>query len=124
VLSLESTRRTSRDEQWATDVVHSGLTVYYESIKGEIKIKPIYECRCDESLKTKVQESTRLTYTGLGINQKNKKKIKVETTKTNIHSLLNILKAYYTNTHQDSPKSTMCEGTDTIQLVIDTRQAL
>ncbi len=49
------------------DFVHSGLirVVYYESIKGELKIKPIYECRCDESLKTKVQESTRLTYTGL-----------------------------------------------------------
>ncbi len=60
----------------------------------------------------------------LGINQKNKKKIKAETTKTNIHSLLNILKVYYVNTHQDSLKSTMYEGTDTIQLTIDTRQAL
>jgi hypothetical protein len=39
--------------------------VYYESIKRELKIKPIYECRCDERLKTKVEESTRLTYTGL-----------------------------------------------------------
>ncbi len=38
--------------------------VYYESIKREVKIKPIYECRCDERLKTKVEESTRLTYTG------------------------------------------------------------
>ncbi len=34
------------------------LSVYYESIKRELKIKPIYECRCDV-------ESTRLTYTGL-----------------------------------------------------------
>jgi hypothetical protein len=39
--------------------------VYYESIKRELKIKPIYECRCDERLKTKVEESTRLVYTGL-----------------------------------------------------------
>ena len=39
--------------------------VYYESIKTELKIRPIYECRCDERLKTKVEESTRLTYTGL-----------------------------------------------------------
>jgi hypothetical protein len=39
--------------------------VYYESIKRELKIKPIYECRCDERLKTKTEESTRLTYTGL-----------------------------------------------------------
>ena len=39
--------------------------VYYESIKRELKIKPIYECRCDERLKTKGEESTRLVYTGL-----------------------------------------------------------
>ena len=39
--------------------------VYYESIKRELKIKPIYECRCDERLKTKTKESTRLTSTGL-----------------------------------------------------------
>jgi hypothetical protein len=36
----------------------------YESIKREVKIKPIYECRCDERLKTKAEESTRLNYTG------------------------------------------------------------
>ena len=28
------------------------LVVYYESIKREIKIKTIYECRCDERLQT------------------------------------------------------------------------
>ncbi len=39
--------------------------VYYESIKRELKTRPIYECRCDERLKTKVEESTHLTYTGL-----------------------------------------------------------
>ena len=60
----------------------------------------------------------------LGINQKNKKKIKAATTKANIHGLLNILKAYYVNTHQDSPKSTPYEGTDKLQLAIDTRQDL
>ncbi len=38
---------------------------YYESRKRELKTRPIYECRCDERLKTKVEESTRLTYTGL-----------------------------------------------------------
>jgi hypothetical protein len=27
--------------------------VYYESINREIKIKPIYECRCDGRLQTK-----------------------------------------------------------------------
>jgi hypothetical protein len=30
----------------------------------EIQIKPIYECRYDERLKTKVEEFTLLTYTG------------------------------------------------------------
>ncbi len=39
--------------------------VYYESIKRELKTRPIYECRCDERLKTKAEESTRRTYTGL-----------------------------------------------------------
>jgi hypothetical protein len=44
----------------------SGLFVYYESIKWELKIKPIFECRCDESLglQTKTKRFTRLSYTG------------------------------------------------------------
>ena len=46
-------------------VVLVDVVVYYESIKRELKIRPIYECRCDERLKTKVEESTRLAYTGL-----------------------------------------------------------
>jgi hypothetical protein len=41
------------------------VIVYYESIKRELKIKPIYECWCDERLKTKAEESTCLGYTGL-----------------------------------------------------------
>ncbi len=39
--------------------------VYYESRKRELKIRPIYECRCDERLQTKTKEFTRLTYTVL-----------------------------------------------------------
>jgi hypothetical protein len=38
------------------------IFVYYE--KREIKTRPIYECRCDERLKTKPEKSTRLAYTG------------------------------------------------------------
>ncbi len=34
--------------------------VYYESMKREIKTRPIYKCRCDERLKTKDEESTRV----------------------------------------------------------------
>jgi hypothetical protein len=37
-------------------------TLYYESIKPELKTRPINECRCDERLKTKAEESTRLAY--------------------------------------------------------------
>jgi hypothetical protein len=36
---------------------------YYESRKRELKTNPIYECRCDERLKTKSEKSTRLSYT-------------------------------------------------------------
>jgi len=35
-----------------------------ESMKREVKIFPISECRCDERLKTKAEESTRLAHTG------------------------------------------------------------
>ncbi len=43
------------------------MFVYYESMNRELQTIPIYydECRCDERLKTKVEESTRLTDTGL-----------------------------------------------------------
>ena len=30
-----------------------------------LKTRPMYECRCDERLKTKAEESTRLAYTRL-----------------------------------------------------------
>ena len=36
------------------------LFVYYESMKRELKRRLIYEYRCDERLKTKTEESTRL----------------------------------------------------------------
>jgi hypothetical protein len=39
--------------------------VYYESIIRELQIKPVYEYRCDERLKTKAEEFTHLGYTGL-----------------------------------------------------------
>ena len=42
-----------------------GEIVYYESMKRELQTRPIYECRCDERLKTKSEESTRIAYTGL-----------------------------------------------------------
>jgi hypothetical protein len=36
---------------------------YYESMNRNLKIKPLYDCRCDERLKPKDDESTCLTYT-------------------------------------------------------------
>ena len=51
--------------------------VYYSSIKRELKTRPIYECRCDERLKTKAEESTRLAYTGLLVELEH---LKIETT--------------------------------------------
>ena len=52
-----------------TDVVQ-GNVVYYESMKRKLKTRPLYECRYDERLKTKAEESTLLVYTvahGTGI---------------------------------------------------------
>ena len=40
------------------------MFVYSESIKRELKTRPIYECRSVERLKTKAEESTRLGYSG------------------------------------------------------------
>ena len=54
----------------------SETVVYYESIKRELKIRSIYECRCDERLQTKTKEFTRLTYTGLVVELEH---LKIET---------------------------------------------
>ena len=35
------------------------------AIISEVKIRSIYECRCDERLQTKAKEFTLLAYTGL-----------------------------------------------------------
>ncbi len=40
------------------------IVVYYESRKGELKIRLMNEGRCDERRKARVEESTSLTYTG------------------------------------------------------------
>ena len=50
--------------------------VYYESIKREQKVKPIYECRCDERLQTKTKRFTLLSYTGLVVELEH---LKIET---------------------------------------------
>jgi hypothetical protein len=39
--------------------------VYCETIKRHPKKRLIYECRCDERLKSKTEKSTRLVYTTL-----------------------------------------------------------
>ncbi len=50
--------------------------VYHESIKRELKIRCIQECRCDERLQTKTKEFTHLTYTGLVVELEH---LKIET---------------------------------------------
>ncbi len=45
--------------------LYTPFVVYHEGIKRELKRRPTYECRWDERLKTKVERSTRLAYTGL-----------------------------------------------------------
>jgi hypothetical protein len=47
------------------------IVVYYESMKRELKIKPIYECRCDGRLQTK--RFTRLSHTGLVVELEHQK---------------------------------------------------
>jgi hypothetical protein len=46
-------------------LVRSFIVVYYESINRELKIRCIYECRCDERLQTETKKFTHLTYTAL-----------------------------------------------------------
>jgi hypothetical protein len=60
------------DAAWSVDCerydnywIRRTIVVYYESIKRELKTKTVKECRDDERLKTKSEESTRLLYTGL-----------------------------------------------------------
>jgi hypothetical protein len=52
------------------------IVVYYESINRDLKIRWIYECRCDERLQTKTTEFTRLGYTGLVVELE---RLKIET---------------------------------------------
>jgi hypothetical protein len=54
----------ARQENWTYSYTGTHF-IYYESRKGESKTKPVYECRCDERIKTKTETSTRLSYTGL-----------------------------------------------------------
>ena len=52
------------------------MVVYYESITREVKIRCIYECRCDERLQTKTKKFTHLAYTGLVVELEH---LKIET---------------------------------------------
>jgi hypothetical protein len=49
-------------------------------LEREIKIRPIYECRCDTRLQTKTKEFTRLTYDGLVVELEHPLKIKTRLT--------------------------------------------
>ena len=60
------------------------IVVYYESLKRDLKTKPIHEFRCDERRKTKVEESTRLACTQKAKVIKKKRKNKEEEEKIKI----------------------------------------
>jgi hypothetical protein len=60
---LGTSTSPSSDQTWS-DFVNICL-LHYEGIKRELQRRPIYEYRYDERLKTKVEGSTCLTYTGL-----------------------------------------------------------
>ncbi len=57
-------------------VDESYRVAYDESIKRELKIRSIYECRCDARLQTKTMEFTLLVYTGLVVELEH---LKIET---------------------------------------------
>jgi hypothetical protein len=54
------------------------IFVYYESMNRNLKIKPIYECRCNGRLQTK--RFTRLVHTGLVVELEH---LKIKTRLTN-----------------------------------------
>jgi hypothetical protein len=71
---VELTNSVSFAYPWVYNTLHTlrfckiyllDLVCWQQLINQELKWRPIYECRWDERLKTKVEESTRLTYTGL-----------------------------------------------------------
>jgi hypothetical protein len=67
LLTLTPTKRkfcTKRKVKQCDNPPKTYFVVYYESIKRELKTRPLYGCRCYERLKTKGEESTRLSYTG------------------------------------------------------------
>ena len=70
-LSVHESEDRGREES-----VGLSAFVYYESMKRKLKIKPIYECRCDGRLQTK--RFTRLSHTGLVVEKLNYESIKRE----------------------------------------------
>ena len=74
IMILTHTRRTMKSDTLPTTtkikIIYRHIIpcvcvfVYYESIKRALNTRPIYECRYDERLKTKDEESRRLEYTG------------------------------------------------------------
>ena len=61
--SLKRELKTKPIKECRCDERLQTRVVYYESLKRELKTKTIYGFRCDERLKTKVEESTRLVWT-------------------------------------------------------------
>ena len=73
-----SGRGDTKDQVECSLLVDSRVFVYYESMKRKIKIKSIYECRCNGRLQTK--RFTHLTHTGLVVELEH---LKIKTRLTN-----------------------------------------
>ncbi len=79
--------------KWNSPLVDPMIrVVYYESIKRELKIRCIYERRCNERLQSKTKEFTRLTYTGLVVELEH---LKIETRLIN-EKFVNVMGEYVT----------------------------
>ena len=64
--------------QWFMFILMFIMNRYRESCR-QLETRHIYECRYDERLKTKGEESTRLAYTGLVVELEHLKILKIET---------------------------------------------
>ncbi len=76
---------------WGSEWIQC-LVLYYESRKREIRIRCMYECRCDERLQTRTKEFTSLGYTGLIVELEH---LQIETRLTD-EKFVNVMGEYVT----------------------------
>ncbi len=65
IFQEERTLGTSKTGTWGPVKLVQGKLSYWLFFRCKLKTRSTYECRCDERLKTKSEDSTRLVYTGI-----------------------------------------------------------